>query len=161
MLNSLPSTAKVFIFQADRILTEADKEVIKTQMKTFIPQWATHGDELTAEFNILHDLFLVVGTDESKVQTSGCSKDSLTHVVQKIGERLNIDFFNRLNTVYQNRNGEFKFANMNELKKLMQKDQVAQHTKVFNNLIETKTDLENNWLVEIKKSWHKNLISIV
>jgi len=161
MLNFLPPTAKVFIFQADKFLTDSDKAIIEKEMNQFLPQWATHGSKLIAAFEIVNDLFIVVGADESKVETSGCSKDSLNHIIQKIGNTINIDFFNRLNTAYQTVNNDIKLIDLAEFKAKMKTDEIKLHTKVFNNLIETKADLESNWLVEVKNSWHKNLIAIV
>jgi len=161
MLNTLPNTAKVFIFQADRLLTDSDLEVINTKMKSFLPTWATHGEELTAEYSVQDNLFLIIGNDEAKVATSGCSKDSLTHAIQFIGEKLNIDFFNRLNIAYKTSSGNFELTSMIEFKSLMQKDEVTQNTIVVNNLIETKADLVSNWQIEVKNSWHKTLAPIL
>ncbi len=161
MLNTLPNNSKVFIFQADRILTDSDNEVIVTKMNSFLPTWATHGEELTAEFTIQDNLFLIVGNNEDKVATSGCSKDSLTHAIQFIGEKLNIDFFNRLNIAYKMKSGNFGLTNMLNFKMMMQKDEITQNTIVVNNLIETKNDLLNNWQVEVKNSWHKTLVPIL
>lgn len=161
MLNKLPLDAKVFIFQADRFLTESDIELINSKMNDFLPTWATHGEGLTADFCVEHNLFLIIGNDESRVATSGCSKDSLTHVVQDVGLALGIDFFNRLNVVYEAANNDLKLVNMAEFKALMSKDEVRQNTLVFNNLIESKADLESKWQVEVKDSWHKSLISIL
>jgi hypothetical protein len=161
MLNTLPNNAKVFIFQADRKLTSSDVEVINMVMNSFIPKWATHGEELTAEYTILNKLFLVVGNDEERVATSGCSKDSLTHAVQSIGKQLNIDFFNRLNIAYKTGSDNFELVNMLNFKKMMQKDEISQNTIVVNNLIESKHDLLNNWQVEVKNSWHKTLAPIL
>jgi hypothetical protein len=161
MLNTLPNNAKVFIFQADRKLTSSDLEVISTEMDLFIPKWATHGEELTAEYTVQNDFFLIIGNDEAKVATSGCSKDSLTHVIQSIGEKLKIDFFNRLNIAYQTSSGDFELTNMLNFKKMMQKDEIKQNTLVFNNLIEFKSDLLENWKIEVKNSWHKTLAPIL
>jgi len=161
MLSTLPLSSKIFIFQADRFLSTSDLEVIASKMKTFLPTWATHGEDLTAEYTVQNNLFLIIGNDESKVATSGCSKDSLTHAVQNIGEQLNIDFFNRLNIAYQSSDGEFKLSNMMSFKAMMQKDEVTQNTIVVNNLIETKADLIDNWQIEVKNSWHKTLAPIL
>jgi len=161
MLNSLLPTAKIFIFQADKFLTKSDKSTIEKEMNQFLPQWATHGSELTAAYQIVHDLFIIVGVDESKVETSGCSKDSLNHIIKKIGETIKVDFFNRLNTAYQLPNDDIKLVDLAGFKAKMKSDDIKMHTKVFNNLIETKLDLTTNWLVEVKNSWHKNLIAIV
>ena len=161
MLNTLPNNAKVFIFQADRKLTSSDIEVISVEMDLFIPKWATHGEELTAEYTVQNNYFLIVGNDEAKMATSGCSKDSLTHVIQSIGGKLNIDFFNRLNIAYQTRSGDFKLTNMFNFKKMMQKNEIKQNTIVFNNLIEFKSDLLDRWKVEVKNSWHQTLVPVL
>lgn len=161
MLNKLPLDSKIFIFQADRFLTPADIELIDNKMNRFLPTWATHGEELTADFCVKHNLFLIVGNDEGKVATSGCSKDSLTRVIQGIGNAIGVDFFNRLNVSYQSDKEELKIVDMAEFKALMQKDEIRQTTLVFNNLIETKGELEEKWLVAVKNSWHKNMISIL
>jgi hypothetical protein len=161
MLDKLPLDSKIFIFQADRFLTSADIDLIKSKMNQFLPTWATHGTDLTADYCIEHNLFLIVGNDEAKAATSGCSKDSLTRVVKGVGEELGIDFFNRLNISYQTPEEKIKLVNMSEFKSLLKKDEVSQTSLVFNNLIESKSDLESKWIVPVKNSWHKNLISIL
>jgi len=161
MLNTLPNNAKVFIFQSDRKLTSSDKEIINTKMKSFLTTWATHGEELTAEYTIQDNPFLIVGNDEGRVATSGCSKDSLTHAVQFLGEKLNIDFFNRLSIAFKTSSGNFELTDMLNFKSMMQKDEITQNTIVVNNLIESKSDLFNNWQVEVKDSWHKTLSPIL
>lgn len=159
MLNTLPNNAKVFIFQANRQLTSTDITVINDKMKSFLSSWAAHGKELTTEYTIQNNLFLIVGSDEDKVVTSGCSKDGLTHAIQFIGEKLNIDFFNRLSIAYKTKSGNFELVSMIDFKKMIEKDEITQNTIVVNNLIETKADLLNSWQVEVKNSWHKTLTS--
>lgn len=161
MLTTLPDNAKVFIFQADRKLIDSDIVLINKKMNSFLSTWATHGEELTSEFTIVDGLFLIVGNDEDRVPTSGCSKDSLTHCVQFLGEKLKIDFFNRLSIAYKEKSGEFKLTTMLEFKEMMQRDTITQNTIVVNNLIESKHDLLNKWKVEVKDSWHKTLSPIL
>jgi len=161
MLSNLPNTAKVFVFQSDRQLTKSDISVINEKMKSFLPTWATHGEKLLSEFTIQDNLFLIVGNDEDRVATSGCSKDSLTHVIQFLGEKLNINFFNRLNIAYKTKAGNFELTSMLNFKSLMQSDEITQNTIVVNNLIDSKNDLLNNWQVEVKNSWHKTLVPIL
>jgi len=161
MLSTLPINAKVFIFQADRQLTSSDIQVINEKMNSFLASWATHGKELTSEFTIQDDLFIIVGNDEERVVTSGCSKDSLTHAIQFLGDKLKIDFFNRLNIAYKTKEGYFELTNLPNFKSMMQKDEIRQNTIVVNNLIESKSDLLNNWKIEVKDSWHKTLANIL
>ena len=161
MFDLLPSHAKVFIFQSDKVLNASEQDLVSGELNKFIPGWAAHGSDLKASFKIEQKIFVIVGLDESQAAASGCSKDALTRCIKDIGAKLNVDFFNRLNSVYLDSDGQPQIANMMELKSLMQKDIVRINTKVFNNLIENKSQLENEWLVEVQNSWHKILVKIV
>ena len=93
MLNLLPTDSKIFIFQADQLLSDADVLYIEQQLTSFLPTWATHGEKLTADFEVIDNLFIIIGNNENLVTTSGCSKDSLTHQIKAIGDHLKVDFF--------------------------------------------------------------------
>jgi hypothetical protein len=159
MFNVLPGHSKVFIFQADKVLEDKDLNLISKELNIFIPEWAAHGSDLRASFKIIENIFVVVGLDESQARASGCSKDALTRCLKEIGTKINVDFFNRLNSVYLNQDNDVQIVNMLELKSLIKKEEVKVNTKIYNNLIETKNQLESEWLVELQNSWHKTLIS--
>lgn len=161
MLNNLAPHSRVWVFQANRFLTEADVSLIQKNMKEFIPTWAAHGNELYGDFQIADNLFLIVGVDESKSPTSGCSVDALTRVIKKTGEEISVDFFDRLRVAYVDEHQKIQMVPLNEFKSLLKSDTVRQSTTVFNNLIETKADLETKWKTPVKNSWHKNLIQIL
>ena len=161
MFNVLPGHSKVFIFQADKVLSDVDLNLISNELNVFIPGWAAHGSDLRADFKIFEKIFIVVGLDESQAAASGCSKDALTRCIKDIGSKINVDFFNRLNSVYVDTENNLKIVDMMTLKSLIQKDEVRINTKVYNNLIENKGQLDNDWLVDIKDSWHKTLVPIL
>lgn len=161
MLDSLAPHSRIWIFQATRFFNEQEAEFIQTQLKQFIPTWASHGNELYGDFELAENLFLIVGVDEKRSPTSGCSVDSLNRHIKKIGDALNIEFFDRLRIAYYDKNEKIQVVPMHEFKELMKKDQVTQATIVFNNLLETKADLETKWKSPVKNSWHKNLIQIL
>src|SRR5687768_5291934 len=100
MLNKLPPHSRVWVFQADRFFTADEENIIREAISEFIPKWASHGNEIYGDFAIIESLFLVVGADEQKSPASGCSIDSLNRYLQQIGDRLGINFFNRLLIAY-------------------------------------------------------------
>lgn len=161
MLNNLAPHSRVWIYQANRKLTDSEISQIKNEMTAFIREWASHGNELFGEFEIIEPFFLIVGADEKKCPTSGCSLDSLTRQVKAIGEKINVDFFNRLNIAVINKSGEMELIDMMEFKARAQRDEITSQTIVFNNLIETKAELEENWKTKAADSWHKNLFEII
>jgi len=91
--NNLPSTSRVWIYQSNRILTDADVNKANELIQGFLPQWKSHGKDLAASIETLHNLFIVVTADEGVEAPSGCSIDSSVKLVKEIGVALNVDFF--------------------------------------------------------------------
>ena len=161
MLNKLAPHSRVWVFQANRFLSADEEKKINDTMNEFMPQWASHGNELYGDFALAESLFLIVGADEKKSPTSGCSIDGLTRVVKKLGEEMKVNFFDRLMIAYVNSENKIQLLTLFEFKELMKKDKITGSTIVFNNLIETKEDLDTRWRTNVKNSWHKNLIDIL
>lgn len=156
-LSKLAEHSKVWVFQADHILSDVEVQNINAVLAEFIPQWASHGNELYGDFEIFANLFVIIGVDESKSAASGCSIDSLTQVIKRIGSDLGIDFFNRLTIAYQQKDGEIELVSMQAFKQLIADGEVNQNTTVFNNLVNSQVELNNNWITPAKNSWHINL----
>jgi hypothetical protein len=160
MLNLAPHS-RLWIYQANKFLTEEEQKTISEEISEFIKGWASHGNELYGDFSIQNDLFLMVGADESKSPTSGCSIDSLTRKVQEIGDKMKIDFFNRLNIAYEDPSTKIHLVSLGEFKNLMSSDTITGQTTVYNNLVETVADLDENWRTKVKDSWHTNILQIL
>lgn len=161
MLDTLSQNSKIFIFQSDKKLSDSEIEVIDNRLKDFMRQWRSHGNRLKAECFVSSPLFVVIGVDESLAELSGCSKDAMTHEIKSIGDEISVDFFNRLNTAYLTKDGELNLVNMSEFKTLAKMDEIGLDTVVYNNLIEVKSELKDQWIVAIKNSWHMNMMSIL
>lgn len=160
MLDKLALHSRVWIFQANRILNDQECSIINDRMQHFIPTWASHGNEIYGDYYLASSLFLIVGADETKSPTSGCSIDTLTREVKTLGEQLNVDFFDRLRVAYEQPEGHIQLLPLQQFKEKIHKDLITQGTIVYNNLIETKADLDTKWRTHVRDSWHKNLLLI-
>ena len=160
MLNQLAPHSRIWIYQANRFIIADEQISINTKLKEFISGWASHGNVLYGAHSIEENLFLIVGADEQKSPTSGCSIDSLNRFVQKLGEELKINFFDRLTIAYINENQKIELASMADFKSMIQSELINENTTVFNNLIATKAELDATWKTSVKNSWHKNLLEI-
>ena len=160
LLPDLAPHSRVWIFQTDRKLNEQEVHHLRHNMALFIPQWASHGNDLYGGFEFEQGLFLIVGVDEARSPASGCSIDSLTHTVKKIGADLGVDFFNRLAIAYVNQQKQIELISMETFKQKVTDGTINADTEVFNNLINTKKDLLTNWRTPVKNSWHANLFQI-
>lgn len=97
----LAANSKVWIYQSQVELSKDLQEAIQKNMNAFVENWAAHGAGLFARATILEDYFLVFAVDESQAKASGCSIDSSVRFVKELGNKLNIDFFNRLNVLVE------------------------------------------------------------
>jgi len=159
--NVLSPDAKVWIYQAERNLEEAEIEIIDEALAGFVKDWAAHGQNLKAYGRIYHERFVVLVVDETQAGASGCSIDSSVHFVQDLGKVLAIDFFKRTQIVYVGEEGQMHDFELAKLNELWQAGTLDDNTKVFNNLVKTKAALETEWLVPIKETWMKNKIKVV
>lgn len=144
IFDQLSPDSRVWIFTADRNLTDEDKKGIAEAMSRFLPQWAAHGNALFGDYAIQKDRFLILAVDESKVGATGCSIDTSVRFVKDLGAHLNIDFFNRLNMVIEV-NNEVKTVHVSELKNYPE-------AMVFNPMITKLSDLRASWRVKVAES---------
>lgn len=154
----LADHSRVWIYQTDRRLSDAEVNEIQAHGAKFIDQWAAHGSELQAAFEVFYNQFIVLFADETQVKASGCSIDSSVRFIKELEKHYQLDLFNRLNLTYKE-GSEIKMMPMADFQKQLEEGVLNEETTVFNNLIETKGDFETKWEVPVKESWHKQLVS--
>lgn len=154
----LADDSRVWIYQSSRELTAEEVREIKSHGNDFINSWAAHGTELKAAIEIFYNRFIVLFADETQVKASGCSIDSSVHFMQKIQDAYQLDLFDRLNIAFKVSN-KIDALRMNDFQEALEKGRLTENTTVFNNLVESKVDFENNWEVPLKDSWHKQLMA--
>lgn len=110
----LAPESKVWIYTADRVIVPTEQTAIQQELDAFIPEWAAHGEKLYGAATVIHDRFLVLAADQSKVYASGCSLDAATRFIKQIGAKFNIELFNRL-YLYVLDEGEFKRVHFTDL----------------------------------------------
>lgn len=153
--------ARVWIFQADRFLSDMEVSFLKSEMDSFMASWAAHGNELFGDFSVVSDLFLLVGADEQRAPASGCSIDTLMRKIQDLANSMNINFLDRLRVAYEDGTAQIHLVTLDQFKQLMKEQTVSADTTVYNNLIETVGQLEQNWRTKVSDSWHKNLVNVL
>jgi hypothetical protein len=155
--NDMPDTARVWIYQAQKPFSSSTVEALKPQIEEFVRVWTSHNNALKAWGDIYHNQFIVLMVDESQAGASGCSIDKSVAFVKHIEQATGIDLFDRLTFTYLE--GEaVKSAHKDVFEELYQKGQIGDQTLVFNNLVKTKAEFENNWTVALGESWHKNFV---
>ena len=153
----LPHNSRVWVYQSDREFTHKEVVFIAAKAEEFINSWTRHGDNLKGSFTIKYNQFLVLAVDESFNNVSGCSIDSSVRFVQQLENELQLDLMNKMNITFKD-NDIINLVKLSDFQQFAKAQKITQETIVFNNMVNTKEDFENNWEVPAKQSWHKRFL---
>lgn len=156
---SLPSHARLWIYQANRRVTNSEKDIISNALMAFTQQWLVHGEPMMASYALLHDQFIVLAADEGYNAASGCSIDGSVRTLKTLGEQLNIDFLERGTVAFKKEN-EVVLIPVSTLKQKSQEGFWDEGTLTFNNLVSNKAEFETNWIVPAGDTWLKRYIPV-
>ena len=154
---TLPDHARVWIFQSDRFFTDEERNTLRLNGKKFAEQWHAHGKGLTAQFEVLHNLFVVMSIDEHIEGASGCSIDTFMRFVLEAEKQLGLNLTNRLCFAYL-QDGEIQVAKSAEIKQLSAEGKLTKDTLVFDNLVSNIGQLKSEWVKPAAGLWLNKMI---
>lgn len=153
----LPDSARIWVYQSNRPFTEEELEKIKPELDEFVTQWTVHGADLKASYEVFYRRFIVIGIDQDVAAASGCSIDSSVRFIQHLEEEYKVDLLDKMNVTY--RQGKYlAYKPLLEFKKMVKARSVSPKTVVFNNLVNTKSELKDFWEVPLSESWYKRFL---
>ena len=158
--DKLPDEARVWVYQANRPLSDGDVVVINQALQPALSQWAAHGQALLASAQVIKNRFVVVGVDEGYNLPSGCSIDSSVRTLRQLGESLGIDFFDRSAAILAT-DGAVQTIELPVIKAAVSSGDVTPETTVFNTLVKTKAEFLTNWRLRAENSWLKRYFKSV
>ncbi|MBF9253164.1 hypothetical protein I2I11_07660 [Pontibacter sp. 172403-2] len=150
--DKLPPHARLWIYQAGRPLTEAEQAEIKPVLQRFAEEWSSHGKELEASAELLHNQFLVLASNESATSASGCSIDKSVHFVRELEQQLQVSFFDRTRLAFL-KEGRVEMVAMQELKNSVATGKIDKNTLYFDTLIQQYGELQGAWPRPASQSW--------
>jgi hypothetical protein len=130
---------------ADRELSSDESAWLQREADAFAVSWAAHGKDLNAGAQVRFNRFLILMVDEEKNMASGCSIDSSVQFIRDAGTHLNVDFFNRLLLAYRDDAAKVRTAELSALPALVESGAINASTPVFNNLVNSRKELEEAW----------------
>lgn len=148
----LPDHARLWIYQADRKLSEAEEQVITEEMSVFCALWVAHGSPLNTSFRIERSQFLILAVDEGVTGASGCSIDGSVRLLKSLHERMGIDFLSHSRVPFLI-DGEVKLIPVRELKDEFTAGILGPDTSTFHMQAATKEVWERNWILSAEKTW--------
>ena len=155
--NTLPEESRVWIYQANRSLTDTEIEEIKSKLDTFIHNWTAHGSDLQSGYEIKYKRFMVIALNQNLNKATGCSIDASVHFIQQLEKDYDIDLMDKMNVSYKQ--GEYiAYKSLADFKKMAKEKAVSKNTVVFNNLVTNIAEYQENWEVPASDSWHARFL---
>ncbi len=155
---SLPEDSRVWVYQANRKLSDQEVAEIIEKSEEFLTKWTAHGAALEAAVEVRYNRFIVIGLNQANASASGCSIDASVHFIQSLQEKFDVDLLDKMNVTFYS--GEYiAYKPLEDFKKMAKDKSVSKNTVVFNNLVNTKLEYLENWEVPAKDSWHSRFLS--
>ncbi len=156
--NTLPTTSRVWIYQANRSFSDTELEEIKVKLNIFIEGWTAHGSDLKAGFDVRYKRFIILALDQELNQATGCSIDASVTFIQQLEKAYGVDLLDKMNVSYKQ--GEFvAHKTLTDFRKMAKEKAVSKNTIVFNNLVNNIEELNESWEVPASESWHNRFLN--
>ena len=150
------SHSRVWVYQSDRKLTDAEALQAQVLLDNFTTGWTAHNNQLLAKAEIRYNRFLILIVDESQAGASGCSIDKSVNFMKQLEQQFGINLFDRFNLAYRD-GEEILSVPRHQFEDLLKAGKIDTETIVFNNLAQNITELQTKWEVPFKDSWHIQL----
>jgi hypothetical protein len=144
--------SRVWIYQSSRLFMLSEALEIEPMMEQFVSQWNSHGSPVKGYANLFFGQFIVLMADETASGVSGCSTDSSVRLIKQLETRFNVNMFDRQMLAFVIKD-KIQLLPLSQLNYAFTNNFIALDTPYFNNLVQTKTELENNWIIPVKDSW--------
>lgn len=156
-LQHFPAETRVWIYQANKPIDTEKLPALRSVVNQFAQNWVSHNRQLRAHGDVLHNRFILLAVDESQADASGCSIDKSVHFLKQLEAQLELDLFDRMTFAWKE-GDSVKTAPSTDFAALYQSGEINDETLVFDNLVKTKGELEENWLKPLNKSWHRRFV---
>ncbi|MDW7690898.1 hypothetical protein R9C00_20930 [Flammeovirgaceae bacterium SG7u.111] len=153
--NHLPPHSKIWVYQADRVLSKDEVSQIEDVLIRFVGSWQAHGADLVSSFKVLYNRFIVIGVDTEVNLATGCSIDKSVAQIKELGSALAINFFDRTQIAFLEEGSQVFTSSLSTIKSDIESGKVKASTLTFNSLVETKEKFDAEWLVTAADSWLK------
>jgi hypothetical protein len=144
--------SRVWIYQSSRFFSLTEALQIEGILEDFVEHWQSHGAKVKGYANLFFGQFVLFMADESAAGVSGCSTDSSVRVIKEIEKLYGVNMFDR-QTLGFIRKEKVELIPISQFSYAMDAGLINADTPYFNNLVATKKDLLENWIIPVRSSW--------
>ncbi|WP_207510907.1 hypothetical protein [Longitalea luteola] len=151
--------SRVWVYQSSRLFMMSEALHIEELLNSFTANWQSHGAPVKGYANLFFGQFIVLMADERATGVSGCSTDSSVRLIKQIEQLFNVNMFDRQMLAFMVKD-KVQMLPLAQLQYAVDNNFISSDTLYFNNLVQTKEELENKWLVPVKDSWLAKRVSL-
>ena len=144
--------SRVWIYQSSRFFSMGEALQIEDLLNHFTASWKSHGTPVKGFATLFFGQFIILMADENATGVSGCSTDSSVRLIKEIEQIYKVAMFDRQNLAFVVKD-KIQLLPLNQLQYAVDNNFIQANTLYFNNLVQTKQELEQSWLIPVCESW--------
>lgn len=149
---SFHADSRVWVYQSSRLFSMGEAFDIEDLLKEFTAQWKSHGTPVKGDGYLFFGRFIVLMADERATGVSGCSTDSSVRLIKDIEQRFSVNMFDRTTLAFVLKD-KIELLPLSQIQYAADNQFITGDTLFFNNMVTTKDELENKWIVPVKETW--------
>lgn len=146
------SRSRVWVYQASRLFSLSEAFEVEDILNNFTAEWKSHGIPVKGAGYLFFGQFVVLMADETATNVSGCSTDSSVRIIKEIEQRFSVSMFDRTSLAFIIKD-KVQLLPLSQLQYAIDNGFINGDTLYFNNLVQTKEELEKKWIQPVKESW--------
>lgn len=144
--------SRVWVYQSSRMFALSEALQMEEILNHFTATWKSHGVDVKGFATLLFGQFIIIMADETATGVSGCSTDSSVRMIKQIEESFKVEMFNRQALAFVVKD-KIQLLPMTQLDYAVENNFITADTLYFNNLVSTKQEFEDKWMIPVKESW--------
>jgi hypothetical protein len=150
--NNFSPGSRVWIYQSNRIFSISESLQVEEMLNNFIASWLSHGVPVKGAGHLFFGQFVVLMADEKATGVSGCSTDSSVRLIKEIEKIFGVNMFDRTTLAFIVKD-KIQILPLSQIQYAVDNSFLSADSIYFNNLVQTKEELDNNWMVPVKECW--------
>lgn len=151
--------SRVWVYQSSRMFSMGEALQIEDLLNHFVATWKSHGSPVKGFGTLFFGQFVILMADERATGVSGCSTDSSVRLIKEIEQLYNVAMFDRQNLAFVH-DQKIQLLPLSQLQYAVENGFIQADTPYFNNLVQTKTELSESWIIPVKNSWLASRIGL-
>ncbi|WP_282071543.1 ABC transporter ATPase [Polaribacter atrinae] len=155
--STITEEAKVWVYPSSRKFYPNEIEGIENKVKAFLESWKSDDENFKASYKLLYNRFIVFFAEDKDANLTNSDIDASVSFILGLQQEYEVELLDKMNACFKQ--GEYvQYKDLKDFKKLLKNKAVTAKSIIFDNLITTKVDFDNNWEIPLEESWYNRYL---